>query len=380
MTARLLIVGILIGLQPQVGAALTEGDSPDYKKAVELIRQLGNKRFSVREAASKQLLGMGRAAKIALLEAKDDADPEVAERCRKLLPILIAEDLKSRTDAFAADVDGKQTHDLPGWDRYQKLVGKDKEARDLFLQMLRSNPRLFEQYEFDPANFPSAYETRCAEMPLQGSTKLRGQPPSAGDVAVLFFFGSDPAYSKLLENNRYLANLLYQPVFQTALRGSKGSPLRALFFLWMEHRDDPNTVTVALSLIQQFTLKEGIPLTARILNDKSQNAYFRAQAMAVLGKLGAKENAKDFVKVLKDETQLQPFTLKGKTGVVQLRDVALAMSIHLNGQQPKEFGFEFLDKDSNLWSYYHLGFESDESRGEAFKKWQKWVEDQNKKN
>jgi hypothetical protein len=379
MTVRLLVLAFSIVALPRLGAAPTELDSPDYRKAKELVHRFRDDRFSVREAASKQLLVMGRAAKRALLEAKDDADAEVAQRCRRLLPLLIAEDLKARIDAFTADTDGKQEHDLPGWKRYQKLVGKEKESRELFAQMLKTNSRIFEQYEFEPTQFGSLYAARCAELAVGGGGRLRSPPPTVGDAAMLFFFDSDPEFAKPGQNNRYLGNLLYQPVFRTALRDPKSVPLRTLFFLWMESRDDPNTVTVALTLVQEFALKEGIPLTIRIVNDKLQNSYYRAQAITVLGKLGSKEHGKDLTNLFTDDLPLQPFNLKGKNGTVQLRDVALAMAIHLHGQKPKEFGFEFVDNESNLWSYYNLGFESDEKREASLKKWKNWAEDQNKK-
>jgi hypothetical protein len=379
MFARLTALGLLLLAQAGLVAEANEKDDPDFKKATELIRKLRDDRFVVRESASKKLLAMGRAAKTALIAGKNDPDPEVADRCRKLLPIILAEDLKVRIDAFVADTEMKKEHTLPGWAEYQKVVGKEKDARELFVQMLQSNPKLFETFEFEPEQFGHKYAIRSGEMMQQGIGRIRGQPLTTGDMGTLFFFGLDPAMSKLLTNQQYLGNLLYQPVFQNQIREARGIPLRTLFFKWMEHRDDPNTVSVALSLVQQFNMKEGLNLAVRSMKDKQQNAYYRAQAMTVLGKVGGKEYVKEFEKLFDDDVSIQPFNLKGKQGAIQVRDVALAMSVHLNGQKTKDYGFEFLDHETNIWSYYYLGFESDDKRNESIKKWKSWLEDQSKK-
>src|SRR5262249_8692766 len=51
----------------------------------ELIKQLGDKRFRVRETATRELKAMGSAALLALQQAKDHRDPEVASRAKRCL-------------------------------------------------------------------------------------------------------------------------------------------------------------------------------------------------------------------------------------------------------------------------------------------------------
>ena len=354
----------------------TDPESPQFKKAMELVRQLHDDRFAVRESASKKLIALGREAKEALLIGKEDLDADVADRCQRILPQAIAADMKARVDAFLADKEGKQEHDLPALGMYQKLVGKEKEARDLFATMLQTNSTLFEQYELDPTRFGKKYSVRCDEMIQFVFGRGGNRGPDFGDLATLFFFGTDPEFAKVTASNQYIGNLLYQPSFQNNI---KNVAFRKLFFGWMEHRTDQNTVSQGLGIIQQHNLKEGLEFASKAMKDKGQQMYIRAQAINLVGRMGGKERIPDMEIMFNDDTQIQQFNLNNKVGMVQIRDVALAMAIHLSGQKPKEYGFEFLPNEQSIQSYYYLGFEDDEKRAATLKKYKGWVEEQKKK-
>src|SRR5262245_18865545 len=116
--AVLIVFGALI-------AAPTFGASPDpaelavppqeLSKARQLVRQMGSEVDREREEAQTELTKMGRMARQALIEgASSDADPEVRQRCARLLPKASSDDLKARIDTFLADTDGKYDHELPG--------------------------------------------------------------------------------------------------------------------------------------------------------------------------------------------------------------------------------------------------------------------------
>jgi hypothetical protein len=58
----------------------------------------------------------------------------------------------------------------------------------------------------------------------------------------------------------------------------------------------------------------------------------------------------------------------------QMRDLALAVTIKLSGQDPKQFGFEnlLLERfNSNM-----VAFRNDSDRNAAFKKWEDWQKKQ----
>src|SRR5712671_3377247 len=67
------------GADPAV-AATTAAES-----ATRLVPQLGSEFFSVREATTNQLMQMGIEIKPVLVAARDDADPEIRVRARRVL-------------------------------------------------------------------------------------------------------------------------------------------------------------------------------------------------------------------------------------------------------------------------------------------------------
>lgn len=66
------------------------------------------------------------------------------------------------------------------------------------------------------------------------------------------------------------------------------------------------------------------------------------------------------------------FQVRPKTmGVVQVRDVALAMLVHITGQSHKDysFGFTTVGQPFQVNSTYNMGFLEDAKRQEALAKW-----------
>src|SRR6476646_10203540 len=98
--------------------------TPEYLKATALVKQLGHPRYATREAAAKQLIEMGPAAVPALLGGTKATDEEVRNRSSALLPQAKAAEWKRRAEAYLADADGRQKHDLPLLADWEKLVGK----------------------------------------------------------------------------------------------------------------------------------------------------------------------------------------------------------------------------------------------------------------
>src|SRR6187401_278343 len=69
-------------------------------RASALVDQLGNRSYSARERAAKELLSFSRIGQWAVRRRLSDKDPEVSERCRRLLPELVAETTRARLANF----------------------------------------------------------------------------------------------------------------------------------------------------------------------------------------------------------------------------------------------------------------------------------------
>ena len=78
--------------------------------------------------------------------------------------------------------------------------------------------------------------------------------------------------------------------------------------------------------------------------NKATQPYIRATAMAVVGRVGGKEQIAEMESFLTDTTllgQSQFGTVRIQT---EMRDVALAMMVQLSGQQAVDYGFPYLNQ------------------------------------
>src|SRR5262245_44813801 len=141
------LLAILIFLSPMPALAA----EPD--RARDLVQALGNREYRTREEAMRELLALGRAAYPALVAGSNDKNAEVRSRSRKLLNDVFDLELKARIEAFAADTDGEQKHDLPGWERFRQMFGQERAARELYLAMVRADGRLMDAVENHPRDF-----------------------------------------------------------------------------------------------------------------------------------------------------------------------------------------------------------------------------------
>lgn len=353
----------------------------DPKLATTLVRQLGSPKFRDRERAAAELVRMGRAAKPALLQGKKDPDPEIQTRCWQLLPQALALDLAFRVDRFLTDADGKLEHDLPLLKAFREQIGTDPAARKLYAEILKSNGALLELADEEPDKLTERVQQAYLDMYAQ----MFGSPFAVGfrgayrpgnmnvsELCGILFACTHPAY-KPSQPDWLMANLYTQPAFTNVLKDPKaGGAHRKVFFHYVEARADDNLVNQCAWLCAQHRITEGADVLARVLKSgKVTQVYAKAQALCAIGTLGTREHVKLLEPYLTDGTQVQPFFLgRGQRGEVKVKDVALAMTIHLSGKNPKDYGFTLWNAlPSQLLQYHQLGFATNEDREAAFKKW-----------
>jgi hypothetical protein len=375
--AGLLTGGVLLAAPPS-----GRPDSREGHRAEVCVRQLGSPKYRDRERAAAELMQMGRAAKSALIAGKADPDPEVQTRCQQLLPQALALDLRYRVDRYLRDPDVKLDHDLPLLKLYHDKVGTDANARKLYAEMVTVNGVFLEACEEESGRVTERVQQRTQEMYQQ----LFGNQVAVGfrgayrpgvlnpaEVCTLLFAASVPAYQPA-QPDWALSNLYMQPGFTTPLKDEKnGTAVRRLFLNYLDVRMDDNTINQCVWMLCQHQIKEGADVLAKALRDrKADQLYTRATAMCAVGTLGGKAHAEVFGPFLNDTAQVQPFFVgRGQRGQVQVRDVALAMTIHLNGKNPKDYGFELWQvSPGQLIQYHQLGFGSEDERVRAFKKWE----------
>jgi hypothetical protein len=353
----------------------------DQLRAHELVRELGNRDYQVREKATQDLSALGRAAYSEIRQGVADSDPEVRARCCRLLPHAYDLEMKARVEAFINDAQGKVAHDLPGWDRFRKLVGDDPAARGFFASIVRADCRLMDAVENQPAECGlERLLIRCAALQQQMYPRALGQMPSQSEVAQLLFLAVNPHLQTTPQACASINQFLYRPEVRTWFAGGESAPMmKKLLLAWLDRNiDEPNTGMMIANLMNSLQLKELTDLSLKILLEKKTVAYVRANILVAFGKMGQKDIVERIQPLITDDTQVAQFVLNRTRSTTQLGDVALAISIYLSGQSVSDYGFDGLKGGGSIFSYYRMGFVSDEHRAAARKKWAEWRDNQKK--
>ena len=122
---------------PRVGK--NHGGQPGTDKPVaaeQLVARLGSGQFQKREAAEKALAALGAKAIPAVHAGLKNADPEVVERCRRLLTVIRSVELARFRTAFAVDTKRTTKFDHPIWNRFVRMAGDSRPSRVLFAAIL----------------------------------------------------------------------------------------------------------------------------------------------------------------------------------------------------------------------------------------------------
>jgi hypothetical protein len=359
------------------------GPNPDLtaleKKASDLVRLLGSDSFAERENANQQLEELGLAAKSALEKGAKDDDAEISRRCRELLPAVLEIDLKKRIAAFLADKEGKARHDIPLWAPFQKVVGEDAPSRALFGEMLQGETLSF---LLDCADSPDRQGDLLEKFARRAQQKmyqpLPGKAPGQlgkGDWAAILFIGGDAKGGAANgQAPNIMSGMLYQPFARTALTDGPEAPaLRKLLVRWMNNQTNENVILQLTQSVQNLQLKEANDFLLNVVRDKKVRGIYMAQVVINVGRLKNKDHIPLLQALLEDQTQLGQIQFGQMRGNTELRDVALAMLVHITDQAHKDYGFSFLTVHPNLlWAPNYLGFTKPEEREAAHKKWKAW--------
>src|SRR5262249_39512299 len=150
-------------------------------------------------------------------------DPEVRLRARRLLGEIQSADLEARLKAFVEDTQGRQQHDIPGWDRFRKTIGENEAARKLFADMHRAEPALMETAAAGGDVAGECWRMRAYQFPRNlhlGYPPGRGPPPiSFPATAATVFVAGDEKAKVSDQTHQQVLNFIQQQSFQQALAG-----------------------------------------------------------------------------------------------------------------------------------------------------------------
>ena len=361
----------------------TENANPEGRKAkVErLIQQLGDSSFTVRENATKSLSELGILAQQGLKRALMNPDLEIRMRAHRILLKSLQSEFAAKIAAFIADVDGKEEHDLPGWKQFRKTIGSNRQTRILFTDMLRRESEILESFEtgknLEPTVLKRLSELRPGSRIGQPSGSQQAHPATL--AALLFVAGESTLATNSSLFSQFYSLLNYSSTKQM-IQGSRHKEIIMKMISQLVLKETGKTTHYyPIMLTLNYDMKStGLTLGRRLL--KAQPASFSTTQYAAIAvaRFGDQEDIPLLLPHLKNVSvchtwsnpQIQPGVIK-----TQVRDVILALLLHMTKQDHKEYGFELLRATpTTLFHTYTCGFTKDEKREAAQAKWTSWYE------
>jgi hypothetical protein len=374
-------------------------------KCRALVRQLGSEDFAERESAQKQLAALGRIARPALLGGVNTSpDPEVRARCAQLLPNANALDLAAKLECFLADTDARYEHDLPAWKTFRSVVSPqwslcghtlwfdrslEKAARQAFVGMVSShtNRRLLMLIDGSRVELTELVVARKLDFYEQRYSRNgeSGREPTLDEIAALLFADSRIGSQYIPRRAASMSYLLSGSGFTAAARATdeKGKVYRALAAAWLDSRNEPREMYSAMSIASSLDLNDqAAGLAVRLLTMPGVISSYRGRAASNLLYYGSAKHIPMLEKALADANPVYTIVaaiLPDGTPVtheIQVRDVALALSVLLAGQKLSDYGFT--DRlggsgdEARSYSYTRHYFEDDAARKKALAKWAEW--------
>jgi hypothetical protein len=379
----------------------------DHARAKSLVEKLASPDYEDRQKAHAELADMGRAAVPALTEAlARHPSAEVRSRCQALFPRARADDLEARLAAFAADETGKFEHDVPGWDDFRRIAaGFGPAARAVFLEIATSPlGRELVLGDLPPEELGARIAVRRQALytrrpPVRRPDEVLPEPPVLDVMALMLAETRVPA--RHVPRPAVGATMYATPWIQYQLGVIRNPTLafdiprallwndrvrvyRAIAGKWVVTRDEPITMSQALTVGTNLELPEAGDLAARMLTTPGVAAVNKAPAAMVVGRHGDPKLLPALEAVFKDDGVVRVgvggVVVIGGPGVLaapvnwtaQLRDVALVAAVLMTGQQPREYGFEEppgSHGDPFVLTRWHL---PPDRRAAAFERWQAW--------
>jgi hypothetical protein len=365
-------------------AAVTWAAPPTAEEIDRWVDELSDDSYAVRRSAADRLLAAGVAARPALLGVTNGPDPETRATARRLVALIDRTEFGRRLQAFAADTDGRLGTSLPGWETFARLVGDDARARALFVDMQRAEALLLAQvFSQSPVARDSSWEDRLSRL-LRGRGMVDWRHgPSLGSCATMLFLGTLPEPVPSGPAATDLARLTEFPPIREAMQSDHHrDAVRRLVAAWIVHcanRSD-DVLLQRLRLALWHEMAEAVPLAVAVASDPQYLTVppgTRVIAILAVGKLGGSEHVDDLEPLLEDTTECmpgRPGKLAGQPATqVQIRDVALAVLLHLTGQDLQQYGFPAARPHVRyLFNSATLYLPSDAKRAIAIEKWRKW--------
>lgn len=290
------------------GTEVTPSDSSESlptvvlseKQIAELINQLGDKSFEVREAATVKLQQSGEAAIPALREAVKSKDREIRLRAERLLTAVEEQLRKTVIAKFLRETNPDLDYGMKGWKFVAKNVGATRKAKELFLQVYQAQPRLIAALE----ESVTATIAEVGNVAGQVSANIvAGVEPSVGDAAALLLAMYLPEVQASAPVHDAIRWATFSGAFKRQMLIETGTtPGRRIFGHWLTVVNEPNS-SRALLIGREAMIPENVILGRKMLAGPIDDGDSEI-AISMLMLFGDKSDIPLLEGLLKDETEI----------------------------------------------------------------------------
>lgn len=315
------------------------------KRIDELIQKLGKDSYVSRQRAAEELVKCGMRTKAALFAGMQSKDLEIAVQCRRLWCDV-------RIDV--------------AWQQAREVIGYSPQSRELFDKMFLAAPEVWYELAETPRTTDVVFKERREQLQEQLKDKQAGN--WEGALANLLYFGVQFKMRRPQQELPRVDDLLSTGRSQQAFADNE--LLRKLLDKWMivTRTDGPAFDCLLIALRDRSP--QAAEIARDLIRDRKTPAKQRQYALLALATSNRPEDGKLIDDALNDSSSLDVLFTKGLVIKSQLRDVALAVQINRSGQNPADFGFNYLRPDSRtIYSPSTLGFLDAAERDAAFQNW-----------
>ena len=353
----------------------------DFARSEALVEQLGSVLYTERADATQQLRTMGRLALPSLELARQSENPEVRQRVKLILPAIRRADFQARLSTFIADKTGKYDHQLPGWDKFQTITGKNKAGRQLFIELMQSPPNraLVQAVAMNPKELGQRIRRRQSELyqliyprTMPGVTRPQPYHPTLADAIGMTFaetmLGDDSNRSMRGVSAMKAHDLMRRTDVRKLIEEEPyAEPTHKLILAWCDSRTTSSLLYQAMLLTDRFKWPEAPKYAVKVLESSGTSVTYTVKAASILGEYGTRTDAKHLQPFLNDETIVRRGSNSYKE--IQVRDIALTMMVLMTKQKLDEFDIKTHNTSNAQFSYANFYFDSPEDRIKAFAKW-----------
>ncbi|MFO1001117.1 MAG: hypothetical protein U0936_12300 [Planctomycetaceae bacterium] len=369
--------GTNLGAENEIDTSIQATLAEQLQGTVDrLVEELSSPLFKPRQNAIAEILKL-EAPAVGMLEAKMKVVPErVAIQLRQAIPQLRKRLFDDRIQALENQQDQATPTGMPDWDRFVRLTGDADEALPVYLEMLRAERALFATRMFSSSELSEQLEESSQRLREACTGELEEEFPVAS-AAALMLIASDEGVVLRRATSTNISESLQDSRFGKLVNdGVHAKTLKAVTSEWL--RRPGIAVDRPLLLSMEYHLPVGREIAMRTL-ERPVYSQSAAYSLLCLGSLRTADALPEVERVLRDAAAARPIWPPRGTNVedlatarevkstysVQVRDVALAVAIHLRGKRPQDFGVDVMSSEKQLFTLDSMGFNNDEERDAA---------------